>query len=48
MAKQAHQTEEELEVAEIREREERCRIAILAALFAARELQLPEAMIDAE
>jgi hypothetical protein len=48
LAKQAHQTEEDLEVAELREREEMCRIAILAALFAAREMQLPEVMTDTE
>ncbi|HMH53813.1 MAG TPA: hypothetical protein VK548_26500 [Candidatus Acidoferrum sp.] len=38
---QGGQVESDPEVAEIREREERCRVATLSGLFAAREAQLP-------
>jgi len=33
--------EEEAEAVEVRERQERCRVAVLASLFAAREVQMP-------
>jgi hypothetical protein len=40
--------EDDPDQAEAREREERCRVAVLSALFAAREVQLPGAAIDQE
>jgi len=48
LAKKTHQGEEDTEADDIREREERCRIATLAALFAAREVQLPATVIGEE
>jgi hypothetical protein len=41
-------TEEDPEIAEVREREERCRTATLAAVFAAREVQLSPAVVESE
>ena len=40
--------EEDPEIAEMREREERCRTATLAAVYAAREVQLSPAVIESE
>lgn len=48
LANQRQQNENESDMAEIREREERSRIATLAALFAAREVQMPISIIDSE
>lgn len=43
-----HQTDEEVESAELREREERCRLATIAALVAAREIQGSREVGDTE
>ena len=42
------QVEEDTEAAETAERQERCRIATLSAMFAAREVQMPSSALDAE
>jgi DNA modification methylase len=42
------QIEEDPEIVDARDRQERCRIATLAALFAVREVQLPAMAVDVE